>query len=376
LIKMAVDEKEMDLCLAGENIREKMEVVKIDGSFGEGGGQILRTALSLSAVTGKPFHIVNIRKNRKNPGLGSQHLAAVTAAGKVCRARMEGHVLRSRELFFNPGSIVSGDYRFEVATAGSVLLVFQTVLPILALGGKESRLELMGGTHNPWAPPYDFVKESFVPLLSFMGLKVDLALHRYGFYPRGGGKMAAVIAPFSKEARFMEFVEKGEAGPVSAEVLISGLPISIAEREVSTIRQRLGRVLGDTTITEIPDAPGPGNVVMIRAVYGKLTHLFAAFGVKGKRAESVAMEACEQFQRFQNSEAALDEHLANQVLLYLALRSGGVLSVPSISLHTATNLEIIKLFLQTKITVEKERNNLVRINIEPFQGMSKASLDI
>jgi len=349
---------------AHEHIPEMVEVIKIDGSFGEGGGQILRTALSLSVVTGKPFHIVNIRKNRKNPGLGSQHLAAVTAAGKVCQAQIDGHALHSMELFFKPGPIVIGSYRFEVSTAGSILLVFQTVLPILAMGNGESRLELAGGTHNPWAPPYDFIRESFLPLLSVMGLQVDLVLHRHGFYPRGGGKAAATITPFPKESSFMEFSEKGAAGAVSAEVLISKLPRSIAERELTTIQQTLGQVLGEMTITEITDAPGPGNVVMVRAAYAKRIHLFAAFGAKGKKAESVATEACHQFHHFQNSEAALDEHLANQVMLYLALRSGGVLSVPSISQHTATNLEIIKLFLNRKITLEQKKDNLVLIGIK------------
>jgi RNA 3'-terminal phosphate cyclase (ATP) len=161
----------------------------------------------------------------------------------------------------------------------------------------------------------------------------------------------------------MEFLRRGNPGPVSAEVLISKLPRSIAARELMTIQQTIGQTLNETTITEITEASGPGNVIMLKATYGSITYVFTAFGMKGKKAEAVAMEVCHGFRQFQDSEAALDEHLANQMVLYLALRKGGTLSVPAISKHTATNLEVIKLFLDRTITVEQVKGRAAIIDI-------------
>jgi RNA 3'-terminal phosphate cyclase (ATP) len=276
---------------------------------------------------------------------------------------MQGPTLHSTQLLFDPGKICSGNYRFEVSTAGSAMLVFQTVAPILSMAQGESDLELTGGTHNPWAPPYDFIRESFLPLLASIGLKIELTLNRHGFYPVGRGKVTGTIHPFGKESRFIDFLHRGDPGPVSAEVLISKLPRSIAERELSTIQQILGKILNESTITEIKEPSGPGNVVVLRVTYGNITHVFTSFGMKGKKAENVAMEVCHDLRQFQASGAALDEHLANQIILYLVLRAGGMLSVPTISRHTATNLEVIKLFSNKSVSVKQVDEKTVIIEI-------------
>jgi RNA 3'-terminal phosphate cyclase (ATP) len=173
----------------------KAETIRIDGSFGEGGGQILRSSLSLSLVTGKPFRIENIRANREKPGVLRQHLTAVQAAAEVGSAEVEGASLGSKALTFVPGKIRSGEFRFAIGTAGSGTLVLQTILPALITAAGPSRIEIEGGTHNPAAPPFDFLQRSFIPLIERMGPKVKLELQRYGFYPAGGGRFVVEITP-------------------------------------------------------------------------------------------------------------------------------------------------------------------------------------
>ena len=177
-------------------------MVAIDGSFGEGGGQILRSSLALAMVTGTPFRIENIRANRDNPGLARQHLTAVESAAALCGACVEGAELRSRQLTFTPGRVTPGDYAFSVGSAGSTTLVLQTVLPALLIGSQPSTLTLEGGTHNPFAPPLDFLEKAFIPVINRMGPKIDVALERPGFAPRGGGRFIVTIEPALKLAPF------------------------------------------------------------------------------------------------------------------------------------------------------------------------------
>ena len=214
------------------------KTILIDGSTGEGGGQILRTSLALSAVTRQPIRIEKIRAGRQKPGLLRQHLTAVNAVAEITGARVEGAEIGSTELTFKPGAIVAGEYHFAVGTAGSATLVFQTVLPPLLLAGGESRLVLEGGTHNPHAPPFDFLERCFLPLLRRMGAQVEATLVRPGFYPAGGGRFEAVITPMAKLQPF-ELLERGTAGVRRAKVLLANLPSSIAEREMALLRTRL-----------------------------------------------------------------------------------------------------------------------------------------
>jgi RNA 3'-terminal phosphate cyclase (ATP) len=343
-------------------------MILIDGRFGEGGGQILRTALSLSAATGKPFRIIHIRKKRSKPGLRHQHLACVNAASEISHARCKGNVLQSTELEFIPETIRAGQYFFAIPTAGSTMQVMQTVLPVLSRAEQSSTVTVRGGTHNPGAPPFEFFTTSFLPLLQPLGIMAEMQIRKHGFYPVGGGEIVASIYPQTASTQNFSLQQRGEPAMASAEILLSWLPRAIAERESKVLQQKLNWPDGKITIREITDSPGPGNVIMIRVTYGSQTYLFTAFGQRGKSAEQVATEACETFINFRLSNAVLDEHLANQSLLYLALTQGGAFTTQNLSLHTKTNIEVIKRFLGMKIDVRKKDDGCFEIAVSRLAG--------
>ncbi len=336
-------------------------MILIDGRLGEGGGQILRTALALSAATGKAFRLIHIRRKRSKPGLRHQHLACVNAAAEICGAQCQGNRLESLELEFTPGPIRGGEYFFNIPTAGSTMQVVQTVLPILSRAASGSSVKVRGGTHNPAAPPFEFFTLSFLPLLKSLGVTAEMQIRKHGFYPVGGGEIVAAIQPLRERMPNFALLQRGEPDIAGAEILISWLPRSIAERESKILQQKLHWGENKIAITEIEDSPGPGNVLMIRVKYGAQTFLFTAFGQRGKAAEQVAAEACDLFTDFRLSKAALDEHLTNQILLPLALAGGGVYTAQSLSLHTKTNIEVIKRFLEVKIEVKKKDDSCFEI---------------
>ena len=213
-------------------------MLTIDGSFGEGGGQILRTALALSLVTGKPFRIENIRAGRKTPGLLRQHLTAVSAAAAIGQADVEGAAIGSRAVAFSPTALKSGEYSFAVGTAGSTTLVLQTVLPALLMGEGQSKLTLEGGTHNPFAPPFDFLVRSFLQLMNRMGPRVTAELERPGFYPAGGGKFSVTIEPATPLAR-LDLLTRGDLVARRAKAMIANLPRNVAAREMAVIGKKM-----------------------------------------------------------------------------------------------------------------------------------------
>jgi RNA 3'-terminal phosphate cyclase (ATP) len=265
----------------------------IDGSQGEGGGQVLRSALALSMVTGTPFRIDQIRARRAKPGLLRQHLTAVQAATQVCGAEVLGASLGSSRLDFKPGKVRPGAYAFAVGTAGSATLVLQTVLPALLTASEPSTLTLEGGTHNPFAPPFDFLARAFLPLIGPLGPRVTVALERPGFYPAGGGRFRARIEPVPKLGR-LELPERGEVRTRSARALVARLPVSIAERELAVVREQLGWSGAELRAEEIRDSAGPGNVLMLEIASEHVTEVFTGFGEKGRRAEDVARQAVEE----------------------------------------------------------------------------------
>jgi len=237
-------------------------MLTIDGSFGEGGGQILRSSLALSLVTGKPFVIERIRASRKKPGLMRQHLSAVRAAAEVSKARVDAAELGSLRLTFCPGTVRAGDYAFDVGSAGSATLVLQTVLPALLLADGESNLTLRGGTHNPLAPPFDFLAKSYLPLVNQLGPTVEARLLRPGFYPAGGGEFTVRIQPARQLGR-LDLTDRGEIRARRVRVLLANLPRHIAERECRAIARRTGWGEECFAIEEPRGALGPGNVVII-----------------------------------------------------------------------------------------------------------------
>lgn len=326
-------------------------MLTLDGSHGEGGGQILRSSLALSLITGQPFRIVRIRAGRQKPGLLRQHLAAVSAAAEVGKAEVTGASLGSRELTFRPNAVHPGEHRFAVGSAGSATLVAQTVLPALLCAQGPSDLRLEGGTHNPAAPPFEFLSRTFLPLVSRMGPRLAAELHRPGFYPAGGGELTLRIDP-APRLEPLDLTERGPVRTVRVEALVAGLPVSIAEREVATVVDLLDLDPRAGTARELQSAYGPGNAVLVTVESAGLTEVFAGFGRRGVPAETVAAEAAEEAGRYLAADVAAGEHLADQLLLPLALARGGSFTTTTPSGHTTTNLDVIRRFLPVDFTVD------------------------
>src|SRR5712691_6074621 len=337
--------------------------ITIDGSEGEGGGQILRTALALSLVTGRPFRIEGIRAGRKKPGLLRQHMTAVNAATEVSGARVSGADLGSRTLTFEPSQVRGGDYRLAVGTAGSATLVLQTVLPALLFAREPSRLTLEGGTHNPNAPPFDFLAKTFLPILRRMGASVEVSLETHGFYPAGGGRFTASIEATPTLTR-ISILERGETR-LHARALVSSLGENIAKRELSVVRERLGidRVL--CRVETVEPSVGPGNVVMIVIEEQTVSEVVTGFGVKGVSAEKVAEEACDEARAYLAAAVPVGIHLADQLLIPMALAGGGMFRTLKPTAHTMTNAAVIRRFLDVSVAVEHEGNDVYRVTVGP-----------
>ena len=323
-------------------------MIEIDGSEGEGGGQILRSSLSLAICTQQPFRISNIRANREKPGLRRQHLTAVKAAAEICSAQVEGAELESRALSFRPGRLAAGDYSFDIGTAGSCTLVFQTVLPALLTADGASRVRIFGGTHNKGSPPFDFLSRSFLPLLGRMGADIQLELARHGFYPRGGGEIRARITP----ARQLGALALGERGPLLrkyAEAYVAAIPVHVAQRELQIIGRNLKIEPADLHLRALPNDMGPGNAVTITVEHQHVTEVFTGFGEKRIRAETVAESAAAEALAYLAAGAPVDEHLADQLLLPLALGSGGSFVTRTLSAHLHSNAAVIGRFTGRRV---------------------------
>jgi len=334
------------------------ETLTIDGSLGEGGGQVLRSSLTLSLLTGRPVVIEKIRAGRKKPGLLHQHLAAVRAAAEIGGADVEGAAFGSRRLVFRPGRVRPGSYEFRVGTAGSATLVLQTVLPPLLLAEGESHLLLEGGTHNPMAPPVDFLEKAYLPLVNQLGPRVELQLARPGFYPAGGGDFTVHVQPARQLGR-LELVDRGQVTARRVHVLLARLPRHIAERECRTIAQQPGWEDATFTIDEVRNSRGPGNAVMIELEAEHVTEVFTAFGRLGVRAEDVAKEALRQAEEYLAAGVPVGKYLADQIVLPLGIGAwlgsgGGVFRTMDLSPHATTHLEILRRFLEIEARIDGE----------------------
>lgn len=314
---------------------------------------MLRTALALSLVTGTPFRMVNIRAGRRKPGLLRQHLAAVRAAGRIGQTQPQGADLGSTELTFVPHGIAAGTYRFAVGSAGSATLVLQAVLPALLTAPQPSTLTLEGGTHNPFAPPFDFLANSFLPLINRMGPGVEARLERPGFYPAGGGCFLVTVEPVAR-LRGLQLLERGDLRRRRASIMLCNLPRHIGERERAVLQQELGWPADCFTLEAVTASPGPGNVVSIEIESAEITEVFTAFGRRGVRAETVADEAVHQVRRYLDAEVPVGEHLADQLLLPLALAGGGAFKTLPPSIHAQTNAEVLRQFLDVSVLFHQE----------------------
>jgi RNA 3'-terminal phosphate cyclase (ATP) len=349
-------------------------MIEIDGSLGEGGGQVLRTALSLSCVTGKPFRIRNIRSSRPKPGLMRQHLVAVQAAARIATAEVVGDHLGSTELSFLPRTVTPKDYNFEIGTAGSTPLVLQTLIPPLLLAGGPSLLTLSGGTHVPFSPSWHYLAEVFAPALLRLGARIELTLERCGFYPKGGGSVrcrihpCAGFSPLSAEPR-------GKLLRVSGTSAVGNLPITIAERQANSASSALQSALGAAAPFELPTravaAFGQGTFVFIEGEYEGAISGFTALGARGKPAEVVGQEAAAEFLTHHATGMPVDPHLADQLVLYLAqAKSPSLLATSRITSHLETNLAVTGYFLDLDFQISGKRDAPGTVFIVPREQIT------
>jgi RNA 3'-terminal phosphate cyclase (ATP) len=329
-------------------------MIVIDGSQGEGGGQILRNALALSLITSQPFRIHNIRAGRERPGLMRQHLTAIEAAIAIGNAQCDGAGIGASEIVFRPGTVRGGDYHFAIGTAGSAGLVLQTVLMPLVLAEAPSRIVLEGGTHNLQAPPFEFIDRCFLPLINRMGPAVTARLVRHGFYPSGGGRIEIEIVP--APLRRLECAQRGALRTRQAVALIAGLAGDIARREIETARKQLDWPEDAFRIEVLAEDRGPGNVLLLEATFEHVTEIVAGFGRMGVSAESLARTAAARMAGYLESPAFAGPYLADQLILPFALAGGGSFTTVKPSNHTRTAADIVPLFLHRRCTIEAQSN--------------------
>jgi RNA 3'-terminal phosphate cyclase (ATP) len=337
-------------------------MIVIDGAAGEGGGQVLRTALALSMITGQPFRIERIRAGRQKPGLMRQHLTAVMAAAQICGGTAIGAEPKSSTLEFVPGKIRGGDYRFTIGTAGSTILVLQTILLPLLHADEPSRLTLEGGTHNPHAPSFVFLEQAFLPQLRQMGADVSATLLRPGFYPAGGGRIDVAVTPRGR-LQPLHVPARGELRRGYAEALVVNLPGSIGERELAVIADRLKWPAEALHLRTDKQGQGPGNVLTLFLEFATITQILVAFGEQGVSAESVATRAAKSAARLLGNGATVEAHLADQLLLPMALAGSGSFTTQTLTPHAETNIAVIRRFLDVPIAVAEAGPHLWTVRI-------------
>ncbi len=338
----------------------------IDGSVGEGGGQVLRTSLSLSAITGQPFCIKNIRSNRKKPGLMRQHLTCAKAVTEICGGELHGAELGSSVLEFRPGKICGGDYRFAIGTAGNTLLLAQAILPVLLFADVPSRVILEGGTHTTSAPTYDFFERVYLPCLRKMGIEADCRLDRWGFYPVGGGMITLSVKPVRAWNQFA-LTQRGELQEARITAIGSGLDRAILEDELRFFRTGLAEIMPfEEMILEV-DSRGPGNVLFAETAFSEVTELFSFCGSFGTSRKNVADHVAKMTRQYLRSPWVAGKFLADQLMLPLALGKGGTYRTGELSMHSKTNKVIIGQFLDYEIDIVEIDKDLCEVTVHGNQ---------
>jgi len=328
-------------------------MIIIDGSEGEGGGQMVRNSCALSLVTGEPFRITNIRGKRSKPGLMRQHVTAVEAACVISGAECIGLAVGSSELEFRPDKITPGEYHFAVGTAGSTGLVLQTILMPLVLANGPSRLVLEGGTHNMLAPPFDFIERSFLPVINRMGPTVTASIVRHGFYPRGGGRIEVEIEP--APLRRVECLDRGDRLGVSGQAVFTGLPFEIAERLLARAKRDLADWPDEAfSVRELPADQGPGVILMLEACFANVTEVVSGFGQLGVPAERLAKTSAARMNGYIDSSAFAGPYLADQLVLPFVLAGGGSFTTVKPSQHILTAIDIARRFTGTRIELKQQ----------------------
>lgn len=332
-------------------------MIEIDGSYGEGGGQILRMSIALAALTKKPVKVFNIRANRPNPGLRRQHMTAIEAVAKICNAKTKGLHVGSSVIEFHPGELTGGIYKFDVGTAGSITLILQACLLPSIFAEKETNLRIKGGTDVKWAPPWDYFKNVFIPLLKKMGIEIEANLIRRGYYPVGNGEVEVKIKP-CKKIKKLEFKE--EINKIEGVVNIANLPIDIARRIKKSAENKL-TALKETEIrieNAKADCPGVGIVLWTKEkILGA-----DSLGEKGKPAEKVGEECAQKLIEEIEADVDLDEKAVDQLLPYFAVSSEeSVFKCRQISKHAETEIWLIKKFINTEFEIKEDKVYEVKV---------------
>jgi RNA 3'-terminal phosphate cyclase (ATP) len=352
-------------------------MIEIDGSYREGGGQILRTALSLSCLFQKPFRIFNIRRGRKKPGLMPQHLTCVRAAQLLSNAEVVGDDKGLTDLLFSPNEVKNGDFFFDIGTAGSTSLVLQTLIPAIVFSKEKTTITLKGGTHVPFSPSFHYMNEVFASFLKKLGIEISLSIESYGFYPKGGGKIRAEIFPV-KAIKPLQILERGDILKLRGYSGVGNLPLSIAERQKNALVEKLfpsvippcpplikwGFENIDIQLLNV-STPGQGTFVFLLSKAENAIAGFTSLGERGKRAEVVGEEAATEFSSYYATNTALDPHMADQIVLYLSLcKQESVFTTSCITEHLMTNLWVIGLFHRYLYSVEGDIGSpgVARIN--------------
>ncbi len=328
-------------------------MIKIDGSQGEGGGQVLRSSLTLAILTGQSFEIYNIRLNRKKPGLQPQHLKCVEAATAITKADQKGAAIGSTRLIFSPGKAIAGDYQVDIGTAGSTSLVLQTIFLPLAFSERESTITITGGTHVPWSPVFHYLDLQWLPILRRLGFNIKITLKQAGFYPRGGGRIIAHIKPASR-LKPLDLLERGKLTKIWGISAAANLDASIIERQKNQILKRLsGRNIKCDIQKEAMPSKWKNTMALLYAGYENGGGCFTALGALGKRAEKVADEAVDALLEYLDTSACVDKYLADQLLLPLVFINGkSHYRTAQITRHLLTNREVIQQFTNVGIRIE------------------------
>lgn len=338
--------------------------IDIDGAQGEGGGQILRTALALSLLTRRAIRMTNIRAGRRNPGLAPQHLKAVEAAAQIGNAQIQGTYLGSRTLEFIPQGLFPGSYQVDIGTAGSTGLILQTLLLPLSFTPAVSRLVVRGGTHVPWSPCHHYLKRHWLPYFREMGGEVELHMEGAGYYPRGGGLVRCLVQPLRRLSP-LNLTQRGNLEQLSCLSLATGLARQVAQRQADQAARRLKRFRRILNV-EVGDlgGVGKGTMLLLLAEFEGSRCCYCSLGAHGKSAESVADETVDALERFLSRKGAIDEHLADQLVLPLCLAEGvSEFTTAAITRHLLTNIATVKLFLPLDISVTGALGDVGRVCI-------------
>lgn len=327
-------------------------MILVDGSYGEGGGQIIRTAISLSALTGKSVKINNIRAKRTPPGLKAQHLTGVKAVAELCNAKLSGAEVGSTEITFEPGKINGGTYDWNIGTAGSITLVIQALMPAMLFSKKDFSVSITGGTNVTTSPPIEYFQHIFCDFMHKMGAKLKLDIMQYGFYPKGGGRIKLRVCP--AELKPIEILERGELKQTDIQDSIASKDLEnakVAERQVIGFKKEFGKSNYKKIVTAYVETLSTGSCIHAHNSYENCKIGSEALGERGKKAEIVGEECAQKLKKEIEFDSTLDEHMLDQIIPYMAIL-GGTFKFGKLSSHAETNIWVAEKFLPVKFEIK------------------------